>query len=52
MRVSSEERKANMESYDIEELVLGLADIVRENRYLRQENTRLREVEKSIINLL
>nr|DAK87548.1 MAG TPA: Initiation-control protein YabA, DnaA, DnaN, Zinc finger.7A [Bacteriophage sp.] len=35
-----------MESYDIEELVLGLADIVRENRYLRQENTRLREVEK------
>lgn len=46
MRVSSEERKANMESYDIEELVLGLADIVRENRYLRQENTRLREVEK------
>ena len=35
-----------MERYDIEELVLGLADIVRENRYLRQENTRLREVEK------
>lgn len=37
---------ANMGRYDIEELVLGLADIVRENRYLRQENTRLREVEK------
>lgn len=35
-----------MERYDIEELVLGLADIVRENRYLRQENTRLRKVEK------
>lgn len=35
-----------MERYDIEELVLGLADIVRENEYLRQENTRLREVEK------
>lgn len=35
-----------MERYDIEELVLGLADIVRENRYLRRENTRLRKVEK------
>ena len=35
-----------MERYDIEELVLELADIVRENRYLRQENTRLREIEK------
>jgi len=35
MRVSLEERKANMERYDIEELVLELADIVRENRYLR-----------------
>lgn len=46
MRVSLEERKANMERYDIEELVLGFADIVRENRYLRKENTRLREVEK------
>lgn len=41
-----EERKTNMERYDIEELVLGLADIVRENRYLRRENTRLRKVEK------
>lgn len=29
MRVSLEERKTNMERYDIEELVLGLADIVR-----------------------
>lgn len=46
MRVSLEERKANMERYDIEELVLGFADIVRENRYLRQENARLMEVEK------
>ena len=35
-----------MKRYDIEELVLELADIVRENRYLRQENTRLREIEK------
>lgn len=35
-----------MERYDIEKLVLGLADIVMENRYLRQENARLMEVEK------
>lgn len=35
-----------MERYDIEELVLGLADIVQENRYLRVENERLRGVEK------
>lgn len=32
--------------YDIEELVLGLADMVYENRYLRQENARLQKVEK------
>ena len=44
--ISLEERKANMERYDIEELVLGFADIVRENRYLRQENARLRKIEK------
>lgn len=35
-----------MERYDIEELVLELADIVKENRYLRQENIRLKKVEK------
>lgn len=35
-----------MEKYDIEELVLGLAAIVQENRYLRQENIRLKNVEK------
>ena len=34
-----------MERYDIEELVLGFADIVRENRYLRKENARLQKVE-------
>ena len=32
--------------YMIEELVLGLADIVRENRYLREENERLQKVEE------
>ena len=34
-----------MDRYDIEELVLGLADIVQENRYLRKENARLQKVE-------
>ena len=43
--VISSGRKANMERYDIEELVLGFADIVRENRYLRKENARLQKVE-------
>lgn len=32
--------------YMIEELVLGLADIVNENRYLRKENARLKKVEE------
>lgn len=43
--VISSGRKANMERYDIEDLVLGFADIVRENRYLRKENARLQKVE-------
>ena len=43
--VISSGRKANMERYDIEELVLEFADIVRENRYLRKENARLQKVE-------
>ena len=34
----------------IEELVLGLADIVNENRYLRKENARLKEYNQSIID--
>ena len=29
--------------YDIEELVLGMAELVRENRYLRKENEQLSE---------
>ena len=32
--------------YQIEEIVLGLADIIDECRYLRRENARLREVER------
>lgn len=43
--VISSGRKTNMERYDIEDLVLGFADIVRENRYLRKENARLQKVE-------
>lgn len=35
-----------MDRYNIEELVLGLADIIQENRYLREENARLQKVEK------
>lgn len=35
-----------MDRNDIEEIILGLADIVQENRYLRAENKRLRGVEK------
>jgi hypothetical protein len=30
-----------MDRNDIEEIILGLADIVQENRYLRAENKRL-----------
>lgn len=34
-----------MNRYDIEDVILGMADIVRENRYLRKENERLAQVE-------
>ena len=32
--------------YLIEDVVLGLAEMIRENRYLREENERLRKVEE------
>lgn len=35
-----------MEQWQIEEIVLGMADIVIENRQLREENKRLRKIEK------
>lgn len=35
-----------MDRYTIEEIVLSLADIVQENRYLREENKRLHKIEK------
>ena len=33
-------------TYQIEEIVLGLADIIEECRYLRRENAKLREAER------
>ena len=44
-KANMERYDANMERYDIENLILGFADIVRENRYLRKENARLQKVE-------
>lgn len=35
-----------MEQWQIEEIILGMADIVIENRQLREENKRLRKIEK------
>lgn len=35
-----------MERYDVEELILDMADIVHENRFMRQEITRLKKVEE------
>ena len=35
-----------MNRYDVEDLILSMANIVVENRWLRQEVKRLREVEK------
>lgn len=32
--------------YQLEDMILELADIVKENRYLRTENKRLKEIEK------
>lgn len=35
-----------MDNYDVEEIILTMADMVRENRMLRVENKRLREFEE------
>ena len=35
-----------MERYEVEDIILTMADIVRENRYLRKENDRLSKMEK------
>ena len=35
-----------MERYEVEDIILTMADIVRENRYLRKENDRLSKIEK------
>ncbi len=36
----------DMERYEVEDIILTMADIVRENRYLRKENDRLIKIEK------
>ena len=41
-----------MDRYDIEEIILGMADIVQENRVLRQELKRAKEFEKKYDDLL
>ena len=41
-----------MNRYEIEELILSMADIVVENRQLRQEVKRLKEVEKEYNNYI
>lgn len=41
-----------MDRHDVEELILMMADIVCENRYLRQENQELREIKKQYNELL
>lgn len=39
-----------MERYEVEEIILTMADIVRENSYLRKENDRLSKVEEEYRN--
>lgn len=39
-----------MERYEVEDIILTMADIVRENRYLRKENDRLSKIEKEYQN--
>ena len=41
-----------LDRYDIEEIILGMADIVHENRVLRQELKRAKEYEKKYDDLL
>lgn len=40
----------DMERYEVEDIILTMADIVRENRYLRKENDRLSKIEKEYQN--
>lgn len=41
-----------LDIYDIEEIILGMADIVHENRHLRAELKRAKEYEKMYNDLL
>ena len=38
--------------YEVENIILTMADIVRENRYLRKENERLEKVEEEHRNFI
>jgi hypothetical protein len=38
--------------YDVEEIILGMAEIVKENRTLRNELNKAKEYEKKYYNLL
>ena len=38
--------------YEVENIILIMADIVRENRYLRKENDRLRKIEEEYRNFV
>ena len=40
------------ERYEVENIILTMADIVRENRYLRKENERLKKVEEEHRNFI
>ena len=40
----------DIERYEVEDIILTMADIVRENRYLRKENDRLSKIEKEYKN--
>jgi hypothetical protein len=40
------------EPYVVEEMILSMADIVEENRWLREENDRLKDYEKKYNDLL
>lgn len=40
------------ERYEVENIILTMADIVRENHYLRKENERLKKVEEEYRNFV
>ena len=45
-RITKFKGENNMTDYDVENIILTMADMVRENRILRAENQRLQKVEE------